>query len=96
MPETMDKCEVCQKRLPAYFQGYICSAKCRQKKSRDKRKAQSRAYTMGFQVDEWTKMLSRGTIDTAEARELLHAVWDRLGNFYEQIKTAEAVQEAKK
>jgi hypothetical protein len=51
---------------------------------------------MGFQVDEWTKMLSRGTIDTAEARELLHAVWDRLGNFYEQIKTAEAVQEAKK
>jgi len=91
----MTKCEVCQERLPAYFQGYICSARCRQKKSRDKRKAQSRAYDMGFQIDEWSKMLSRGTIKPAEARELLQAVWDRLGNFYTQIQTAEAVQEAK-
>lgn len=94
MPE-MDKCEVCQKRLPAYFQGYICSAKCRQKKSRDRRASQQRAYAMGFTIDQWAKMLSRGQISPAEARELLGAVWDRLGTFYEQIKTAEAVQEAK-
>jgi hypothetical protein len=90
-----NNCEVCNNRLPAYFQGYICSAKCRAKKSRDKRLAQSRAYAMGFQVDQWSKLLSRGSIDTAEARDLLNAVWDRLGSFYDQIKTAEAVQEAK-
>jgi hypothetical protein len=57
--------------------------------------AQPRAYAMGFQIDQWSKMLSQGTITTDEARELLDAVWDRLGSFYEQIKTAEAVQEAK-
>ena len=50
---------------------------------------------MGFQVDQWAKMLSEGTIDTDHARELLNAVWERLGSFYDQIKTAEAVQEAK-
>lgn len=57
--------------------------------------AQPRAYEMGFQIDQWSKMLSRGTITTDEARGLLDAVWDRLGNFYQQIKAAEDVQEAK-
>ncbi len=91
----MLNCTVCNKRLPAYFKGDICSARCRQKKSRDKRAAQSRAYAMGFQVDQWGKMLSEGTITPKEARSLLDAVWDRLSDFYDQIKTAEAVQAAK-
>lgn len=91
----MLNCTVCNKRLPAYFKGDICSARCRQKKSRDKRAAQSRAYAMGFQVDQWGKMLSEGTITPSEARSLLDAVWDRLSDFYDQIKTAEAVQQAK-
>lgn len=91
----MSNCDVCNKRLPPYFQGYTCSGKCRAKKSRNKRLALSRAYGMGFQVDQWAKMLSEKTIDTDHARELLDAVWDRLSDFYQQIKAAEAVQEAK-
>lgn len=87
----MLNCTVCNKRLPVYFRGDICSPKCRQKKSRDKRMAHSRAYAMGFQIDQWGKMLSDGTIDHEEARELLDAVWDRLSNFYDQIKRADAV-----
>lgn len=91
----MNNCEVCNKRLPAYFQGYICSANCRQKKSRDRRAAQQRAYAMGFTIDQWAKMLSTGQISPDEANELLHAVWDRLSDFYKQIETAKAVQEEK-
>lgn len=91
----MLNCTVCNKRLPVYFKGDICSARCRQKKSRDKRAAQSRAYAMGFQVDQWGKMLSDGTITASEARSLLHAVWDRMSDFHSQIVNAEAVQQAK-
>jgi len=85
----MLNCQVCNKRLPAYFKGDLCSARCRQKKSRDKRMSQQRAYAMGFQVDAWNKMLSERTIDASEARELLNAVWDRLSDFYQAIKAAE-------
>lgn len=88
------KCKGCGKQLDMTKGGTRCEA-CRQKKSRDKKMAQPRAYAMGFQVDQWSKMLTEKTITTDEARELLNAVWDRLGSFYDQIKAAEAVQAAK-
>lgn len=40
-------------------------------------------------------MLSTGQISPDEANELLHAVWERLSDFYKQIEAAKAVQEAK-
>lgn len=91
----MLNCTVCNKRIPAYSKADMCSARCRQKKSRDKRMAVQRAYSMGFQVDAWNKMLSEKTITTTEARELLDAVWDRLSDFYQAIKAAEEVAQAK-
>lgn len=92
----MLNCTVCNKRLPAYYKGDMCpGSRCRQKKSRDKRMAQSRAYAMGFQVDQWGKMLSDGTITHSEAKELLHAVWDRLSDFYRQIEKAEELAATK-
>jgi hypothetical protein len=91
----MLNCQICNKRLPAYFKGDCCSPACRQKKSRNKRMAQQRAYAMGFQVDAWSKMLSEGTIQPHEARELLNAVWDRLSDFYRAIEAAEEKLQAK-
>jgi len=91
----MLNCTVCNKRLPAYFKGDMCSARCRQKKSRDKRMAVQRAYAMGFQIDAWNKMLSEKTIDTTTGRELLDAVWERLSDFYQAIKAAEELEQAK-
>jgi len=88
-------CEVCGTTLSPWKKNRICSDKCRQKKSRDKRMAVQRAYAMGFEIDKWHKMLSEGTITAPEARELLHAAWDRLSDFYTAIKSAEDKAEAK-
>lgn len=57
--------------------------------------AVQRAYAMGFQIDSWSKMLTEGTIDATHGRELMDAVWDRLSDFYDAIKAAEAKQQAK-
>lgn len=84
----------CGKQLPAWFQGERCDA-CKQRKYRDKRMAVQRAYAMGFEIDKWNKMLTEGTIDASHGRELLHAVWDRLSDFYKNIQDAEAKQQAK-
>jgi predicted nucleic acid-binding Zn ribbon protein len=82
-------CEVCGGPLSIATKNRICSAKCRQRKSRNKRQAPQRAYAMGFEIDGWTKMLNEGTLTAAEARDLLDTVWDRLGNFYRLIQEAE-------
>lgn len=89
------QCEVCGKTLSTWTNNRICSGACRQRKSRNKKLAQQRAYDMGFQIDAFSKMLSDGTIDVSEARELINAVWDRIWEFNENIKQKAAVEEQK-
>ena len=81
-------CEVCGGQLSTWTKNRICSAACRAKRSRDKRMAQARAHDMGFTVDNWAKLLSQGVISPDEANDLLHIVWDRLGDFYRQVQQA--------
>ncbi len=85
-------CIVCGGRLSEWDGKTICSGKCRQKRYRDKKEAQKRAYAMGFQVDAFSKMLSDGLIDSKEARELIGAIWDRIWQFNENIKRVEAIE----
>lgn len=87
-------CEVCGSQLSVWKKNRICSDRCRAKRSRDKREATKRAYDMGFTVDGWAKMLSQEVITPEEAEKLLYAVWDRLGDFYQQIKKAKELSEA--
>lgn len=86
-------CEVCGGGLSVWRKERICSAACRQKRSRDKRQAQPRAYDMGFTIDGWSKMLSQEVITAAEARDLLMVVWDRLSDFHKQVEEAESKAE---
>jgi len=85
-------CTVCGKALSAWDGKSICSGACRQKKSRNKKLAEKRAYEMGFQIDAFSKMLTEGTIDSEEARVLLNAVWDRVYEFSKNIDRVEAVE----
>lgn len=88
-------CEVCGKQLSVWTKNRICSDRCRAKRSRDKREAKRRAYDMSTTVTGWSKLLSQGVITPDEASDLLHIVWDTLGDLYRQIDKAKEIAEAK-
>jgi len=88
-------CTVCGKPLSAWDGKTICSGACRQRKSRNKRLAQQRAFEMGFQIDAFSKMLTEGTINVSEARALINEVWDRVFAFHENIQRVAAVEAQK-
>ena len=92
----MTKCEGwCGLVMPPWSGQRMCE-KCRQKKSRDKRKAVPEAYSMGFKIDAWGKMLSDGTLSPEQGREMVNAVWDRLFDLHDQVKKLEAIAEHKR
>lgn len=80
----------CGRVIPVHSGQRRCQA-CRAKKSRAKRGAIPQAYSMGFQIDAWGKLLSEGTLDHEAGRELVNAVWDRIYELHEQVKRLEAV-----
>ena len=82
-------CEVCNAPLSVWTKNRICSPRCRQKRSRDKKQAQQRAYEMGFTIDNWSKLLSQEVITPDEANKLLNIVWDRFYELHRQIKVAQ-------
>lgn len=63
----MDGCKVCGGPLPAWFRGDICSAKCRQKKSRDRRDAGKRAALAARQIESLANAYKAGGIDQHDA-----------------------------
>lgn len=72
----------------------MCDA-CRAKKSRAKRGAVSKANAVGFQVDEWAKLLADGTLNAEQGREIVNAVWDRVYELHKQVERLEAVERFK-
>lgn len=89
------KCEGgCGKTMPMTDGQRRCGA-CRAKKYRLRKKVMPDAYSMGFKIDAWSKMLNDGSLDLDTGREVMNAVWDRIWEMNEQLKRLEAVAAAK-
>lgn len=81
----MNDCIICHKPLPVWFKGDICSGKCRQKKSRDKLEAPSKAHKISFEIDAIARVIRLNNMSKSDAQELLwtinrsvHALWDQI------------------
>lgn len=82
----MSNCIVCNKQLPAWFKGDICSAKCRKKKSRDKLMAGQRAHKISFEIDAITSSMKRSEIEKDDAEKIFYTIWGSLSKMHDHIK----------
>lgn len=88
-------CIICGKEMPAWFEGDMCSAKCRKKKSRDKLMASQRSHKIAFEIDAIARTIRLSKIDKSEAREMLYTIWDRVSELNKQISEMPETSEAK-
>lgn len=79
-------CIICHKPLPSYFEGDMCSAKCRKKKSRDRQMAPQRAHAIAFEIDAIGRTIRLNKLDAKEAETLLYIIWESTSNLIKQVR----------
>jgi hypothetical protein len=90
------KCTVCGKRLGAWFRGDICSAKCRQKKSRDKKQAGARAWRIGADIEKLFASYKSGAIDIDDAIMHHNALLNKIQKLTKQLSEDLQAQQEKR
>lgn len=90
----MSNCSVCGKPLPAWFRGEMCSGKCRQKKSRDKKSASRRAAQCGKDIDTLIRAFEIGAFGIDDALHYHNQITTKMRRFHELLlKRLEAENE---
>jgi len=81
----LSECEVCGRQMSQFFKGDICSAACRQKKTRMKRDAGRRLLRIQRDMHELINTVDLGLIDLWDTYELYHDIWEKVRRLGETI-----------